>query len=158
MVMENTRPVKAIIACVIEDRKLRAPAGGPGNSTPGDTAPSAWSSATSPTATPTALTTHTEGTSQNADRSSSRKRSTETITTTPRDPARNRLVRRSSACCPHGHSPVRSATAYSLLFPQIQRGQRLCGRRQGGLAHRQANWRKGHARHRFPAAADRGSA
>ncbi len=30
MVMENTRPVKEIIAWVIDDKKLRAPEGGPG--------------------------------------------------------------------------------------------------------------------------------
>ena len=41
IVMENTRPVKAIMAWVIEDKKLRAPDGGPGNSTPVDTGPSA---------------------------------------------------------------------------------------------------------------------
>ena len=86
--MENTRPVNAIMAWVIEDRKLRAPEGGPGNSTPGDTAPSAWSSAINPTAAPMAVTTHAAGTSQNIDRSSSRTRSRETIST-PVGPARN---------------------------------------------------------------------
>ncbi len=30
MVMENTRPVKEIMAWVIDDKKLRAPDGGPG--------------------------------------------------------------------------------------------------------------------------------
>ena len=79
MVMENTRPVNAIMAWVIDDRKLRAPSGGPGNRTPVDTGRSAWSRATSPTAAPMATATHAAGTSQNIDRNSSRTRSRETI-------------------------------------------------------------------------------
>jgi hypothetical protein len=78
MVMENTTPVKAIMACVIEDRKPRAPAGGPGTSTPVDTDPNTWSSAISPMAAASAVATQAAGTSQNIDRSSSRTRSKDT--------------------------------------------------------------------------------
>src|SRR5919202_5556754 len=68
MVMDNTSAVKVIIAWVIEDSKLRAPSGGPGNRKVNCDDPIDSSTITRPSASPLAAVMHSAGTSQNAER------------------------------------------------------------------------------------------
>ena len=111
MVIENTRPVNEIIAWMIEDRKLRAPAGGPGKTKTACVAGNASSSATSPIANPTEMITHTAGTSQNVDRATSRARSTETTGSRKAPTARAKLTPLLTACPGPDGAPTPRRTA-----------------------------------------------